>query len=305
RTRASTATPTPTSTPIPADLEGDALPPPPILSYPDEVEAGEVWGVSATGLDDCEQVTFTLLSGLAAFTETVEVDAEGRAGWALPSETLTQAGDARLSLECGRQIVTSVLTIAPGPLANVDLFAVANTVTAYGQGETEVLALLTDAYGNPVHNVDRLRGRVVYPDGSENLLAFTVENGLARADFTSAGLPGRARVTLGNGLVVDATEIRQAAGPPANVILRAPDCVLADGRDLFVVEVGVRDAGDAPIADGTALRLTWESGESVAVTKGGAASVRVPAPNEIGQLTFTVPGFDAEATVQAERRCDG
>ena len=272
------------------------------LDYPRAMLVGDAWLMSLGRLN-CETAEIALVNGLTVHRATLEPDADGQAVWGLPAETLTQAGDMLLAVECGTQREQRVVRVLPGTLAEIDAFSVANAITAYGEARTDIIALLSDRYGNPVNPLPNLSMSALYPDGTQAGVAYRLDAGLVVAPLPSRGTPGRVRVTVSAERVQDVAELTQTAAAPAGVRLSAPACVLVDGRDLIPVTIAAVDAYGYPVNDGQTIRLAWTGGGVTAILQDGRGLVRIPAPRQVGTLNIRAPGFDVSVQVALREQC--
>jgi hypothetical protein len=111
--------------------------------------------------------------------------------------------------------------------------------------------------------------------------------GIAWAELTSAGSPGRIRVSLNELRLGTSLEIQQVAAAADNITLQlASDCVLADGRDMIMLNAQVQDRHGVPVVDGTLVRFLWDRGAGSAITTNGTARMRLPAPTMHGEYRF-------------------
>jgi len=274
------------------------------LDYPRAMLAGDAWLLTINGLE-CAEADVALLNGLTLHQTTVTPDRNGRAAWGLPEGTLNQAGDMLLTVTCDAASIERVIRVLPGTVAGVEAFTVANAILAYGEARTDLIALLSDRYGNPASPTTDLNMLVRYPDGTQAGLAYRQSLGIAVAALSSQGTPGRVRIAVTAGDVLANAEFTQTAGVPAEVRLSAPPCVLVDGRDLIPVTVGAVDRYGYPANDGQTLRLMWAQGGAVAVLRDGRGLVRIPPPPTVGTLTVTVSGFDTRRDIAIQEECGG
>ncbi len=255
----------------------------------DILYAGERWVVTVSVVDAeaGETVQATLINGLQTLHAELTLGDGGVALWRVPAGRLVQAGQTLLILRYDEHVFRYPLRVLPTEPVTADLFATLNQLMAYGQGETTIITLPLDAWGNATTNHHQLRLISHYPNGYRDTHRFTYAGGLGWLTLHSQGGPGRLRLALQQGSIDTRLELHQSPGRPHDIALSlATGCVPNDGRDTVTVAATVMDAHGNTVADGTLVTFTWRNGQGVGRTLDGRASLRLPAPTRTGWVMF-------------------
>lgn len=255
------------------------------------IRAGDAWEAritlsSATAGDTVE---VTLFNGLQRLDAVLVLGTGGTALWQIPEGEITQAGLSLLLVHSGTAETRVPLDVHPQPPHELMLFTTANVIPAYGEGETTLLVLSQDMYGNPVALPARQRtASVRFPNDERESVTLTYYNGLAWSSLASQGPPGRVRVQVRSQQITTLLELLQTAAPAALVMLDiSPTCVLSDGRDLITLTAEISDRRGMPVVDGTLITFAWDGGFGQGQTVRGHAEIRLPAPTSPGLFRYT------------------
>lgn len=255
----------------------------------DTLYAGETWTLTVFVIDAeaGETVQALLINGLQMLRANLTLGDGGVALWRIPAGQLVQAGQSLLILRYDEHETRYPLRVLPTDSVSADLFATLNQLMAYGEGETIIIALPRDEWGNATAGDQQFWLNSYYPGGHRDTQEFTYAGGLGWLTLQSRGGPGRLRLTLEPGRVVTNLELHQSPGRPHDItLLLAPGCVLNDGRDTVLVAAIVLDAHGNTVADGTLVTFTWRNGQGVGRTLDGRASLRLPAPTRTGWVMY-------------------
>jgi hypothetical protein len=258
------------------------------LEFPDTITAGDAWTlrIHIPAAQAGDQVNIQLYHGLRRLDAELTLGSGGVAAWEVAAGALTQAGTSLILVRYQETEVRASLAVMPSAFTRADFFATVNTIAAYGDEMTTLLLLPRDNWGNAV-TAGGFSASIRYPNGVTKILPMRGATGIAWAELTSAGSPGRIRVSL-NELRLDAPlEIQQVAAAADNITLElGSDCVLADGRDMIMLNAQVQDRHGVPVVDGTLVRFLWDGGAGSAITTNGTARMRLPAPTMHGEYRF-------------------
>ncbi|GAB4530048.1 MAG: hypothetical protein OHK0046_50380 [Anaerolineae bacterium] len=271
------------------------------------IRAGEAWELNVT-VDHAaagEAVTVRVFNGLQRLETTLTLGTGGVALWQVPEGLITQAGVSVVMVQTADVEKRRLLRVIPERLTLLELFSTANIIPAYGEGDTTLMILPRDTWGNPPTDVTSLEARVRYPDGSIRTLLFDYAEGIGWVTMPSQGEPGRVRVQITEE-VAALLELVQAPGTPESVRLHIrPGCVLNDGRDRVTLEAQVSDAEGSPVVDGILVTFTWPGGFGTGRTIDGRAMLSLPAPTQAGTVTFTATAATITSAPAALRVTDG
>ncbi|QPC84960.1 hypothetical protein G4Y79_11495 [Phototrophicus methaneseepsis] len=281
------------------------------LEGPITLTAGEAWALNIT-IDNGsvgDTLEASIINGLQVLHETLTLGTGSIALWHIPEGTITQAGESLLIITYGNDTVEQNLAVLPAEPAQVDLFSTMNSLPSYGEGETTVMILPRDLWGNAPPNDSHFSLHVQYPTGESLMYPFEYREGLGYLQLVSQGGPGRLRLSIAQDQLAASLELVQTSGVPSKVELElVPDCVLNDGRDMVTLEATILDSNAYNVVDGTLVTFTWDDGQGYGRTIDGTAMLRLPAPLQTGHFVYGASSGQAHAEpamleVTAER-CD-
>ncbi|MDX2141270.1 MAG: hypothetical protein SF123_24510 [Chloroflexota bacterium] len=258
------------------------------LEFPDTITAGDAWTlrIHVPAGQAGEPVNIQMYHGLRRLDAELMLGSGGVAAWEVAAGALTQSGMSLIVVRYQETEARASLTVMPSVFTRADFFATLNTIAAYGDEATTLLLLPRDDWGNSVA-AGGFSVSIRYPDGVTKRLPMSGIHGIAWAELTSGGSPGRIRVSLNELRLGTPLEIQQVAGAAHNITLQlASDCVLADGRDMIMLTAQVQDRHGVPVVDGTLVRFLWDGGAGSAITTDGNARIRLPAPTVHGEYRF-------------------
>lgn len=266
------------------------------LSGARSIQAGESWTLTIE-LDTTQtKVDLLLLNGLVWHHATLTTDESSTTTWEFPKDTLIYAGTSLVIARSEALEEQFSLEVKPLPQSQLEAITTANHLPAYGEGQSLLISLLADRWGNPLRADETLVWEINYPDGTVNTLTPQTTWGIAWAWLISQGRAGRVRISLdGNGL-----DIQQVPLGAAQITLTInPPCLLNDGRDLVTLIAQVADAYGEPVADGSLITFLWESGQGYAPTIGGIATLTLPTPTDARTHFYTAESESTLSTPQA------
>ncbi len=251
-------------------------------------------------------LTIALYNGVQRLSASLTTDDEGAAAWSIPAGTVISAGTSVISAHVGKDTVRKLLHVFPGAVAQLDFLTTANNLTAYGDQKAMLIALVGDQYGNAL-STRPLTVDAQFPDAPPRQITMSAVNGLGWTWISSAGSPGRMRLSLSVANLTQMLELAQIPGAPAQIELSTtPTCVRDDGRDVITLQASVKDAHGSPVADSTLVQFQWDWGFGSAEVFDGVASLRVPAPSSAGVYTFrAISGRATSAPVLLTVQADG
>lgn len=259
-------------------LEGEAV-----------IHAGDAWELSLA-MEDAgvgDTVNVTLLNGLEVIEEKLTLGTGGVAIWRIPENQIIQAGESLIIVQFGDKIVKQSLTVKAGKPVDGVLFTTTHNLPAYGEGSATILFLSEDKWGNMPTVSQAFKLDIRFPDKTPIKEILTYQNGLGRFYLQSSGDPGRVRLSVEQEPVYTNIELMQTAGEPQFITFSiTPDCVLNDGRDLITFKAFVTDQTQNPVIDGTLVKFLWSGGLAYGRTIDGIATLRLPAPEQIGQAFY-------------------
>jgi hypothetical protein len=255
----------------------------------DQIEAGETWSMRIVVFEAEPEipVDIVVMNGVQVNTESVMLNGQNEVIWEAPVSWLTSAGTTQIIVQHGDAVATHQLTISAVAPSQLFSFPLGNSITAYGEGNTNLVILAYDDYGNPIDAYGIVR--ITYPDGMRRLQTIIVEDGFAQIAVMSQGEPGILRLATDIDGHTHTTTLVQQPSIASNIAFTiTPDCVLSDGRDSLTLGATVTDAYGFAVADGTIV--TFRQGESIArgVVFEGQALVNLPALTEPGTYTWEV-----------------
>lgn len=260
------------------------------LDAPTEISAGDEWSLIVTveGLSTGEPVQTTMINGLAIHTSELQLGTGGVALWRFEAGILTQAGISQVIVTAGTTSASFELTIQTSQASQLVAFTTSNSLIAYGESDTTLLSLLSDAYGNPLDNAT-LRLQKTSPSGERRSGFVRTHHGLASQTIHSLGHPGILRLLLSYGTDIETPlTIVQLAAPAHTIDLRlSSNCLIADGLDDLILTATLRDQAGYPVTNGQVLYFQWGTGGATSITLDGVSSLRLPAPRQVGIFTFS------------------
>lgn len=255
-----------------------------------------------------DEVDIVLLNGTQRLDHRMRLNSNGVGTWQIPGGQLTQSGVSIVLVVHDGEIYRHTIDVLATRPVHLDLLTSARYLSAGGSGIGMLMALAYDQWGNMVSPTQSVQTQVRYPTGEQRTFGITLKDGLGWRWVGSAGDPGRVRITATFKAVSATFELFQVAGPPAMIeLVVRPDCILADGRDVYQLMATVHDSRDYPVADGTLVTFEWEDGRGYGTAISGAALLRLPGPTQAGTYQFTATSGDVESEPQtlvvAEDRC--
>jgi hypothetical protein len=279
------------------------------LSGATRIQAGDPWEllVLVEGVEVETIARADMFNGIRNFHEDLHLGTGGIARWEFARGELRQAGTSLVIITVADSSASFSLEIFPRELATLQSFTSSNSIRAYGEGRTSLIAFAYDDYGNPVDDVP-LNLRISSPSGEDENYSVHSQNGLVVQEFNSLGQPGLMRISLNFGTIVDNRTLLQTAGAAQSLKLELnPPCVLADGIDEIRLIAIAADAAGNPVVNGTVVHFRWKTGAGTGILIDGQASLRIPAPQEVANIHFTaqVDEVFAEANLRVRQsRCD-
>lgn len=279
------------------------------LSGVTSIQAGDAWElvILAEGIPAETTATADMFNGMRHFQTELVLGTGGIARWQFPAGELRQAGTSLVIVHIGENRASFSLELRPAPLAHLQSFTSSNSIRAYGEDSTSLIAFAYDSFGNPIDNAP-LNLRLTAPSGEYESYQIRSQNGLVVQEFYSLGQAGLMRISLNFGEIFDNRTLVQTAGSAQNLTLElSPQCVLADGLDDIRLIATAADSAGNPVLDGTVVRFSWGTGEGTGILVDGQASLRIPAPQELATIRFTaqVGEVSADANlIVRQSRCD-
>ena len=235
-------------------------------------------------------VTFTVTTGTGSLSNGTATTTNGIA--TVTYTASTTIGTETVTAQTANNVSQTVDITLTGPqVKSVTVTSGSPDVIADGASYTLIFVTVTDDSG-------------AVPDGT--VVAFTTtagvlseetttSDGTATAKLTSSTNRGAATVTATSGGVSGNVVVNFIAGPPDEVSVSAnPGNLTADGAGTSAITVTVLDVNDNPVADGSTLTFSADSGtlnKLTATTTDGTATVTYTAPNSVpagSQATITV-----------------
>lgn len=200
-------------------------------------------------------------------------------------------GTITVTATAGTAVGTVDVDVTPGPVAIITLDAGVDTLTADNTSTTNVVATVTDIYGNPVIQGTTIGFTAL--GGSITQSASVDINGHAVAQFRAGLTVGPAAITATNTGVQGSTTIYLTPSTPASVTVSiTPQILTADGYSEAVLRAQVLDANTSPVSDGTEVIFTSQYGQITQI----AALASLRGSREGGKLD---EGFSAKSFKQA------
>jgi hypothetical protein len=206
----------------------------------------------------------------------------------------TTIGTVTIKASSGGIITRTAISLIPGPVDSIELFAEPNNLTADGVSTSTIEAQVLDAYNNPVANEDVLFSASAGSLSSAR--ATTNTSGIATVTFTTPkDMPSSNAVTItatsANGRT-DSTPITLINTLVGSVSLESGATLLeADGKSSTRITAVVLDRNGNPVPDNTRVSFSATSGSlssEIALTQRGIASVTFTSSTTIGTVTIKV-----------------
>lgn len=253
------------------------------------IRAGDSLSVTVR-VDNAEAsdtIDMTLANGLHLIDETLTLGTGGIAVWQIPEAVITQAGTSVLVARYDNAVQRKQLTVLPLTTHEIDVFADANNIVAYGEESTTIMILPEDRWGNTPSQRNQFVVDVIYPDTSRDKGKFDLLSGLGLYTLTSQSDPGRVRIEASTQDVTEQLELMQIPSQADEIELTIhPDCLLDDGRDLVTLSISVQDEQSQAVTNGTLITILWDDGKGFARTLDGVATLRLPAFQDVGDYLF-------------------
>ncbi len=264
------------------------------LDHPISVAAGESFAVTVGGFATDRPVSITLDAGYGPRTFST-VSENGEAQLTIPADAGSGAGLVVIEASAGNRRAVSTMKVLPGPATSpIDLYLGPRTVEVGTDDVSMVVAVPTDAFGNPVADNTVVTYAHTRPDGETNELASSTSGLLSFIDVPSGTLAGRnvvsARAGDAQGPERTFTEVAsQAADFSIEVDGLIP---VANGRDLVTLTSSVvLDQYGNALPDGTfaQLEVSGVTGSRLISASSIDSQLRftVEAPNQPGAALFT------------------
>lgn len=260
------------------------------IDAPQEIIAGDAWSLIVTveGLSVGETIQTVMIHGVAIYSEELQLGTGGVALWQFEAGVLTQAGVSQVIITTETTTARFNLMIQTSQASQLIAFTTSNSLTAYGELDTTLLSLLSDAYGNPIDNAI-IRTEQTSPSGESHISFMRTHYGLGSQTISSLGNPGILRLLLRYGTDIETPlTIIQLGGVAHTIELSlSANCLLADGLDDLTITAIALDQANYPVTDGQVILFDWDSGGGTGITLDGSASLRIPAPRQVGIFTYT------------------
>ncbi len=208
-------------------------------------------------------------------------------------------GRALVRVRAGRALTVEQTTILPGSAVDpVDVFVGPRTLPAGSDQEAMLVAVPTDAAGNPVSAGTDVSVISTNPDGSTGVATVSTNGLLAAQTYGPRTVAG----TTSLGLTVDGPSGPSApersyltvAGPIRDITIETPSdpLPLADGRTLATVRTEpIADLFGNPLPDGTLVVLEVDGPDGhrilTSLTIDTVAEFVIEAPSTPGTATMT------------------
>jgi hypothetical protein len=172
-------------------------------------------------------------------------------------------GTATISANVGVKAGEAELSVVGEP-ANIALTASPAQINCNGTQFSTVVATVTDSDGNLVPDGTPVNFSVV-ANGESNPVNTTTTDGVASSTITPtaiAGLGVTVIVTAESSSASIRVDCGASPGPPRAIEFKAsPPEIACDGSETSTIRVRLRDENDAPVAEGTYVEFSVESGD--------------------------------------------
>jgi hypothetical protein len=273
------------------------------ITLPDTVTAGKQVPVLITAptLPDETPIILTAIGTYGLHPQSSRLR-HGLATFYLPASDTRAAGLMTLVASTNQARAEAQLLIRPGPPADPIITVVGpRSILADGQDQTMLVALPTDAFGNPVASQTPVDISVRRPGAefeSHNLILQTeTRHLLAWARLPSGTVAGQTRLAVSVGAAHSIEEtVLEVPGQPVSFTLSAePTLLPADGRQLAELTT-------SPIADAHGNLLPEGTTATFLITDAGGGRRTIPAAivfNGRAQTVLQAPTRPGKVTVQA------
>lgn len=275
------------------------------VTLPEEVAAGDSFDISIDGAqaDTPIEITFDAGYGLRTIVTDPPPSDAASVTVTVPPVEGPASGATIVSVTQGEQAVTAQLEIQPGTTTGpIDVYLGPRTVIADNNHFVMIVAVPTDAWGNPVAAETPVDFTTTRPDLSEEQNRYPTEDLVAWDLITSRTTAGRTRV---------ATEVSEAGAPersflevadlPGPYALELIDPLLpADGQALITVRTGLlADSFGNVLPDGTTAILDADGVTGIRRINGqtvdGRAEFTLEVPDQPGAVTLVATASGTES----------
>jgi adhesin/invasin len=155
---------------------------------------------------------------------------------------------------------TKTVQIKPGPVENIILTAIPDTLLSVGGERSDVVAQCFDAFGNAVENGRNVIFEAI-PDTMGSIISpMATESGYARTTFTSGTIVGRVVIRASIDGAVATYPIEIVPTGPAYIVLTSDSIKITVGTSTRL-RASVFDASGRPISDDTRVDFRAARGE--------------------------------------------
>ncbi len=225
---------------------------------------------------------------------------QGEAQTTLTAGTI--AGVAVVTAACGPAVGTVQVVFAPGPAASLGLTASPSSIPADGESESSIVAVVADAFGNPV--ADGTLVAFGTSMGSMSPASVPTQGGQAQSVLTSGTQAGIALVSATAGGASGSVEVAFEAGAAGQIsVVANPAEMIADGVSTALVTATVTDSFGNLVADGTLVYFYASLGSVTpmsGVTEGGVVSTTFRAGLTVGVAQVGVSSGSAIGTTEID-----
>ena len=260
------------------------------IEAPASVAAGEGFDIEVIGGDHGQLVDLTIDTGYGLSTFQA-LSRDGVAAFAVPADDGPASGVMLLTAKSIGRVADSTIEVVPGEaMSPVDLYLGPRTVVADNEDFSMLVAVPTDALGNPVADGTLVSTRVTRPTLETEVLETTTAGLLAYNTLESRTTAGRTRlgVEVGDATAPERSFV-EVAGVPETFSLELIDPLLpADGHALMRIRTTeLQDRFTNALPDGTVVVLDT-SGAS------GTRRLRSVTIDSIAEFVFEVPDQPGE-----------
>ena len=262
-----------------------------VTSSPAQISVGgdsttitaKVFAENGQLIQDNTLVLFSTSNGTLSNLTGQTVSGEAKATLYAPNTTGTVTVTATAGSAQGQVDVE----VTPGAVEVITLEADDDTLTANNSSVTNIVATVSDIFGNPVVQGTTIGFAAVGGTISES--ASVDATGHAIAQFRAGLTVGPAAITATNLDTHGSTTVYLTPSTPASVTLSiTPQILAADGASEATLRAQVLDENTSPVSDGTEVVLTSQYGQIVQVvpvaSRGGNRDGRLD--GKFGSKTF-------------------
>ncbi|MBN8637690.1 MAG: hypothetical protein J0M07_20390 [Anaerolineae bacterium] len=166
------------------------------LDAPWTITAGDEWSLTVIidGAAAGTKADTTLITGLRRYDAELTLGSGGIARWDVGA--VVSAGAGVVIVRFGDQQVRHALIVQPAPAETLQALTTANNLPAYGEGQSIVIALVEDAWGNLIEHWLRATITADYPAADSESYPLRYASGLFWTWLPSGGEPGRVLLTM-------------------------------------------------------------------------------------------------------------